>query len=126
MSYCSVVKNLPANTGDVSSVTGSGRYPGEGNGDPLRYACLGNPMDRGARQTAVHRAAKESDMTQQLSNNSSCNKTLCKYRLKTIEIHHPTALEVKMPTEVSCCIHSLETLVTDYQFYPSSKSPTAA
>jgi len=46
-----VVKNLPANVGDirhVTSIPGSGRYPGGGNGNLLQYSCLGNPMDRGA------------------------------------------------------------------------------
>ena len=43
-----VVKNPPANTGDVHLISGSGRSPGEGSGNSLRYACLGNPMDRGA------------------------------------------------------------------------------
>ena len=36
------------NAGDLSSIPGSGRYPGEGNGNPLQYSCLGNPMDGGA------------------------------------------------------------------------------
>ena len=43
-----VVKNLPANAGDLCSIPGLGRSPGEGNGNPLLYPCLGNPMDRGA------------------------------------------------------------------------------
>ena len=46
-----MVKNLPANagdTGDMGSIPRSGRYPGEGNGNPLQYSCLGKPMDRGA------------------------------------------------------------------------------
>ena len=43
----SVVKNLPSNAGDAGSIPGSGRSPGEGNGNPLQYSCLGNPMDRG-------------------------------------------------------------------------------
>ena len=38
----SVVKNLPASAGDVGLITGSGRFPGEGNGNPLQYSCLGN------------------------------------------------------------------------------------
>ena len=43
-----VVKNPPANTGDVGLIPGSGRSPGEGHGHPLQYSCLENPMDRGA------------------------------------------------------------------------------
>ena len=44
----SVVKNLPANTGDVNLIPGLGRSPGEGNGNSLQYSFLENPMDRGA------------------------------------------------------------------------------
>ena len=44
----SKVKNPPANAGDMGSISGSGRSPGEGNGNPLQYSCLKNPMDRGA------------------------------------------------------------------------------
>ena len=43
-----VVKNPPANTGDLGSIPGSGTYPRGGHGNPLQYSCLGNPMDRGA------------------------------------------------------------------------------
>ena len=43
----SVVKNLPVNAGDKGSIPASGRYPGEGNGNPLPYSCLENPTDRG-------------------------------------------------------------------------------
>ena len=43
-------KNLPANAGETGSVPESGRSPGEGNGNPLQYSCLENPMDRGAWQ----------------------------------------------------------------------------
>ena len=46
------------NAGDPGSIPGWGRPPGEGNGNPLQYACLGNPMDRGARWALVHGAAK--------------------------------------------------------------------
>ena len=56
-----VVKNLPANAGDIRDmglISGSGRYPGEGNGNPLRYSCLENSMDRGARRTTVHGVTK--------------------------------------------------------------------
>jgi len=50
----SVVKNLPAIAGDVSLIPGLGRSPGEGNGNPLQYSCLGNPMDRGTWWATVH------------------------------------------------------------------------
>ena len=55
------VKNLPANAGDVrdsSSIPGSGRSPGKGNGNPLQYSFLENPMDRGAWRTVVHGVTK--------------------------------------------------------------------
>ena len=44
----SVVKSSPASAGDVGPIPGSGRPPGEGNGNPIQYSCLGNPMDRGS------------------------------------------------------------------------------
>ena len=56
-----VVKNLPANAGDVrdtGSIPGLGRSPGGGHGNPPQYSCLENPMDRGAWQATVHRAAQ--------------------------------------------------------------------
>ena len=54
----SLIKNLPANAEDVGLIPGSGRFPGEGNGNPFQYSCLGNPMDRGAWQTTVHGVAR--------------------------------------------------------------------
>ena len=53
-----VVKNLPNSAGNVGSIPGSGRSPGGGNGNPLQYSCLKNPMDRGAWWAMVHRVAK--------------------------------------------------------------------
>ena len=57
-----MVKNLPVNVGDVTSIPELGRSPGEGNGNPLQYSCLGNPIDRGAWQATIHGVTKESDM----------------------------------------------------------------
>ena len=54
----SVVTNLPANAGDAVSIPGWGRFPGEGNGNPLQNSCLGNPMDRGDWWDAAHRVTK--------------------------------------------------------------------
>ena len=49
---------------DVNSIPGSGRSPGEGNGNPFQYSCLENPMDRGAWQVTVLPGCKELDMTE--------------------------------------------------------------
>ena len=60
-----MVKNLPAKAGDAGnsgSIPGSGRCPGEGNGNPLQYSCLGNPMDSGAWQAPW--GCNEWDMTE--------------------------------------------------------------
>ena len=56
-----MVKHPPASAGDsrdLSLIPGMGRSPGEGNGNPLQYSCLGNPMDRRAWWATVHRVAK--------------------------------------------------------------------
>ena len=56
-----VIKNLPASAGakgDTSSSPGSGRSPGEGNGNPFQYSCSENPMDRGEWQATVHGVAR--------------------------------------------------------------------
>ena len=56
-----MAKNLPPNAGDIrdaGSVSGQGRSPGGGPGDPLWYSCLENLMDRGAWQATVRRVAK--------------------------------------------------------------------
>ena len=53
----SVSKESACNAGDPGSIPGSGKSPGEGNGKPLQYSCLENPMDRGAWQAIVHGAA---------------------------------------------------------------------
>ena len=62
----SVVKNLPANAGDAgdtSLIPGLGRSPGVGNGNPLQYSCLGNPMDREPGELQS-KGSQESDMTE--------------------------------------------------------------
>ena len=59
-----LIKNLPAmqetscNVGDLDSIPGSGKCPGEGKGNSLQYSCLGNLMDRGAWQAIVHGIAR--------------------------------------------------------------------
>ena len=65
-----MVKNLPANAGDIrdaDSITGSGRSPGGGHNNPLQYSCLENPMDRGAWRATVHKVTKSWTQLKQLS-----------------------------------------------------------
>ena len=54
----SEVKASACNAGDLGSIPGSGRSPGEGNGNPLQYSCMENPMDGGAWWATVHGVAK--------------------------------------------------------------------
>ena len=65
---------------DLGLILGSGRSPGEGNGYPLQYSCLGNPMDREAWWATAHGVTKESDMTKGLSNKKSKSVKLSRVR----------------------------------------------
>ena len=60
-----MIKNLPATAEDAGSIPDLGGSLGEGNGNPLQYFCLGNPMDRGAHEVTVHWITEESDKTEQ-------------------------------------------------------------
>ena len=62
----SVVKHPPANAGDAGSIPESGGSPGEGNGNPLQYPCLENPMDRGAWRATAHGVIKSQTRLKQL------------------------------------------------------------
>ena len=68
-----MVKASAYNVGDRGSIPGLGRSPGEGNGNPLQYSCLENPMDGGARQATVHGVTKSQT---QLSNFTRCNNII--------------------------------------------------
>ena len=64
------VKNPPDNAEDirnVGSITGRGRSPGEGHGNPLQYSCLENPMDIGAWRVTIHRVSKSQTQLKQLN-----------------------------------------------------------
>ena len=58
------IKNPRANVGDEGMILTQGRYPGEGNGNPLQYSCLDNSMDRGTCQATDNGVAKELEITQ--------------------------------------------------------------
>ena len=72
------VKASACNAGDLGLIPGLGRYPGEGNGNPLQYSCLENPMDRGAWCTIVHGVTKSrirlSDFTEYLMRNTGLDE----------------------------------------------------
>ena len=57
-----MVKHPPTNAGDASWIPGSGRFPGEGNGNLLQYSCLENPINRGSKQTIVFKESQKSGM----------------------------------------------------------------
>ena len=64
------VKNPPVNAGDADLIPGLGSFPGEGNGNPTQYSCLGNPMDRGAWRATVHVITKS--QTQMCTHAPAC------------------------------------------------------
>ena len=73
-------KNLPAcKAGELGSIPGSGRSPGEGKGNPLHYSCLENPMGRGAWR------ATESDTTERLNNNNA-DKVMQKFQRQLVPV----------------------------------------
>ena len=67
----SVVENPLASSADMGSIPGLGRSPGEGNGNPVQYSCLGNPRDRGAWWATVLGVVRELDTTKRLSSNGT-------------------------------------------------------
>ena len=67
-------KHSAYNAGDLGSIPGLGRSPGGGNGNPLQYPCLGNPMNRDAGWATVHEVTKESDMTERLTHKEGESK----------------------------------------------------
>ena len=74
----SMVKNLCANAGDLGSITGSGRSPGEGNGNTLRHPCLGNPIDRGAwRATVCGDARTQTQLSDQTTTRYTSSLLFC-------------------------------------------------
>ena len=88
-----VVKNPPANVGDArdaGSIPGWGRSSGAGNGKPLQYSCLENPMDRGAWQVTLHGVAKSQDTTELAPNSTRPCISLILFRNSSLQ---PTSLE---------------------------------
>ena len=107
----SLVKNPPANAGDAGSIPGSGRSPGGGNGNPLQYSCLENPMDRAWRAT-VHSHTKELDTTEQLNTSNRSVSSWIYPFLKTfaisLGIYNQEAWEIISHTWPSLLLYALE------------------
>ena len=85
-----MVKNLPANAGDMGLIPGLRRFPGEGDSNQLQYSCLGNPMDRRAWPATVYGVTNESDTVEFSSVSQSC-PTLCNpmnYSMPGLPVHH--------------------------------------
>ena len=81
-----MVKASGYNSGDLGLIPVSGRSPGEGNGNPLQYSCLENPMDRGAWWAAVHGVTKSQT---QLSNFTSLHMALLRVAdIRNAKIYH--------------------------------------
>ena len=105
-----VVKNPPANAGDVRdavSILGLGKSPGEGHSKPLQYSCLENSMDRGAWQGMVHRVAKSQTWLKQLSPHAGKNQASgiqkLKENLKKTDTHTHTH-RFPLPKSLMLCL----------------------
>ena len=106
----SVVKNLPVNAGCQCLIPGSGKSPGEGNGNPLQYSCLGNPTDRGSWWVTVHGVTKGSDsieMTkqQQQVKVKGSNHWCCSPNISMIASHFTDSLMFRTFKEANVRSH---------------------
>ena len=82
-----MVKNPPANVGEVGSIPGWGRSPGEGNGNPCQYSCLENSMDSGAWWATVHGVTKSRTWLKQLNNSINFTLLCCAVLCLVAQLH---------------------------------------
>ena len=108
--HCSSIgKESACNASNSGPIPGSGRSPGEGNGNPLQYSCLGHPMDRGAWWAAVHDVTKESDTTEWLNTHKHTRKgkdlltfTEAFYAVFTCDLVYACVLSCNSPYHSQC------------------------
>ena len=112
----SLVKNLPTNArhaGDSSLIPGLGRSPGWGNGNPLQYSCLENPIDRGAWRATVHRVTR-GQMTEATEHtytkNQWSNKSFFLLSQKSLHVScWPSALsDLEIFSHINCSVSRLD------------------
>ena len=99
--------------GDMGLILGSGRPPGEENGYPSQYSCLENPIDRGAWQATVHGAAKEVDMTSQLTTTTICVVLIMRGRKEWVLLVS-SRQRLRMLPNILQCTRNLSPLNTNY------------
>ena len=104
-------KSLPTNVGDTGDtglcvwvflIPGSGRFPGEGNGNPLQYSCLENSIDRGTWWATVHRSHKDLDTTEHWAQETSTTSSWPHTMLEQKPIHKQN--KVNALTRTQCQI----------------------
>ena len=87
-----MVKNLPANAGDVGLIPGSGRSPGVGNNNPFPYSCLENSMDRGAWRATAH--GVEKSQTQFSNLTTTTNNIILLYICTASSLSIPLLMDI--------------------------------
>ena len=110
-----MVKNLPASAGDTELIPGLGRFPGGGNGNPLHYSCLENPMNRRAWQAIYSPLGhKESNTTEQLKKNNTMENSIKdsqKFKNRTKALENSVFISISKKANVkecsNCCTTAL-------------------
>ena len=104
----SVIKNLPANTGEEGSVPGLGRSPVGRNGNPLQYPCLENPMDRGSWQATVHGSSQEAGCDLACRQCAGCCFRLTEVKEKGPQRRQILSMQIKHINSKSKCYMLLD------------------
>ena len=115
-----VVKNLPANAGDIRNmglIPGSERSPGGGHGNPLQCSCLENPMDKGAWRAAVHRITKSQTQLKQLGMHTHTSFNTAQFQVTVDD-------QLRQHSNMTCpaCLSHLHASLTFTSVGPASRT----